>query len=53
VPAEAPEAGGSVKSVGVDVIGKRSTVVIATTVGAVQMSKWRAGRGSDLIHNRS
>jgi hypothetical protein len=43
-PAEAPEA------VAVDATEKRST---AATVGAVRMSKWRVGRGSDPIHNRS
>jgi hypothetical protein len=50
-PVEAsPEAGGSAKAVGVDATGKRFT---AATVGEVRMSKWRVGRGSDPIHNRS
>jgi hypothetical protein len=39
VPAEAPEAGGSAKSVGVDVIGKRSTVVTVTSVRC----RWASG----------
>ncbi|OEL17042.1 hypothetical protein BAE44_0021936 [Dichanthelium oligosanthes] len=47
-PAEAPSA------VGVDAsAGKRFVAPAATTVGAVQMSKWRVRRGSDPIHNRS
>ncbi|WVZ57123.1 hypothetical protein U9M48_007553 [Paspalum notatum var. saurae] len=49
-PAEAPAAGGGA---GIDAAGKRFAVATATTVGAVQMSKWRVRRGSDPIHNRS
>uniref|UniRef100_A0A0A9C1N1 Uncharacterized protein n=1 Tax=Arundo donax TaxID=35708 RepID=A0A0A9C1N1_ARUDO len=56
VPAVAPSAGGgsgSGNAVGVDATGKRFAAATATTVGAVQTSKWRVRRGSDPIHNRS
>ncbi|CAN6312570.1 unnamed protein product [Urochloa humidicola] len=55
-PAEAPAAsgGGGANAVGVDAAaGRRFVAPTATTVGAVQMSKWRVRRGSDPIHNRS
>ncbi|CAN6300731.1 unnamed protein product [Urochloa humidicola] len=52
-PAVAPAAGGA-NAVGVDAVAGRQFVApTATTVGAVQMSKWRVRRGSDPIHNRS
>ncbi|CAL4922916.1 unnamed protein product [Urochloa decumbens] len=55
VPAEAPMAGGGAgaNAVGVDAAGRQFVAPAATTVGAVQMSKWRVRRGSDPIHNRS
>ncbi|KAJ1296927.1 hypothetical protein BS78_01G339100 [Paspalum vaginatum] len=51
-PASAPAAGVGGAGV-IDAAGKRFAVATATTVGAVQMSKWRVRRGSDPIHNRS
>ncbi|CAL4939670.1 unnamed protein product [Urochloa decumbens] len=55
VPAEAPMAGAGAgaNAVGVDAAGRQFVAPAATTVGAVQMSKWRVRRGSDPIHNRS
>ncbi|KAF8728832.1 hypothetical protein HU200_018117 [Digitaria exilis] len=52
-PAEAPSARGGANAAGVDAAGKPFVAPAATTVGAVQMSKWRVRRGSDPIHNRS
>lgn len=55
-PAEAPAAGGGgANAAGVGAAGTTKWFVApaATTVGAVQMSKWRVRRGSDPIHNRS
>nr|XP_034573156.1 uncharacterized protein LOC117837574 isoform X2 [Setaria viridis] len=52
-PAEAPAAGGA-NAAGVDAAGPKQFVApAATTIGAVEMSKWRVRRGSDPIHNRS